>query len=195
MSSNLGPVTLEGRYIRLEPLRQHHAAGLYQAGAAPEIWEHMSVQFTGLQSAEAFIQAALSAEEAGREYPFAVVDRATAKVIGSTRFMDVDVTNRSAEIGWTWYTPTVWGTRVNPEAKLLLMQHAFEVWGARRVWLKTDSLNTHSQAAMRKMGAQYEGTLRQHRFRRDGSMRDTVVFSVIDPEWPAVKAGLQERLR
>jgi len=192
--SQLGPVTLEGRWIRLEPLRLHHATVLFQAGAPPEVWENLMDEFTSHEQMETFIRTAMALEAPGRGYAFAVIWRETGQAIGSTRFYDVDVVNRSVEIGWTWYTPAFWGTQVNPEAKLLLMQHAFETWGARRVWLKTDIRNTHSQAAMRKMGATYEGTLRQHRFRRDGSLRDTVIFSVIDPEWPAVKQGLLERL-
>lgn len=192
--NNLGPVTLEGRYIRLEPLRPHHAAALYEAGRAPEIWEWLAVAFTGPEVAEQFIATALKQEAEGKEMPFAVIWRETGEVVGSTRYLEIDPANRSTEIGWTWYNPRFQGTVVNPEAKLLLMQHAFESWGARRVWLKTDVQNLHSQAAMRKMGAQFEGTLRNHRFRRDGSMRDTVIFSVIDPEWPAVKAGLLQRL-
>lgn len=194
LDERLGPVTLEGRHIRLEPLRPHHALALYQAGQAPEIWEWLAVEFTGPQEAERFIATALAAEEAGKEMPFAVIWKETGEVVGSTRFMDIDPANKSTEIGWTWYNPRFWKTPVNPEAKLLLMQHAFERWGARRVWLKTDAKNLRSQAAMRKMGAQYEGTLRNHRFRRDGSMRDSVIFAVIDPEWPAVKSGLLQRL-
>jgi RimJ/RimL family protein N-acetyltransferase len=97
-------------------------------------------------------------------------------------------------IGWTWYSPEAWGRSVNPEAKLLLLEHAFETWGAVRVALKTDAKNLHSQAAIRKLGAKYEGTLRNHRIRRDGSLRDSVVFSIIDSEWPGVKAALLRRL-
>lgn len=192
--SSLGPIILEGRYIRLEPLRPHHAAALYAAGRAPEIWRWLATAFTEPPDAERFVQSALQAEQAGREHPFAVIWQESGEVVGSTRYMDIDPVNKSAEVGWTWYNPRFWSTPVNPEAKLLLLEHAFERWGARRVWLKTDALNLHSQAAMRKMGAQYEGTLRHHRFRRDGSLRDTVIFSVIDPEWPAVKDGLTARL-
>lgn len=191
---DLGPITLEGTFIRLEPLRPAHAAALYEAGRPPEIWTWLAVEFTGPESAVQFIDTALKNEAAGVEYAFAVIWKETGEVVGSTRYLDVDPANKSTEIGWTWYNPRFQGTVVNPEAKLLLMQHAFERWGARRVWLKTDIKNTRSQAAMRKMGAQYEGTLRNHRFRRDGSMRDTVVFSVIDPEWPSVKAGLLARI-
>lgn len=191
---SLGPTTLEGQLIRLEPLRPHHADGLQAAGRSPEIWTWLSSSIATREDANRFIATAAAGEATGRELPFAVVRAADGEVVGSTRYLEIDSVNRSLEIGWTWYAPEVWGTAVNPEAKLLLMQHAFEDWGARRVWLKTDNLNHHSQAAMRKLGAVYEGTLRNHRVRRDGSMRDTVVFSVIDSEWPGVKAGLLARL-
>lgn len=191
---SLGPTALEGRLIRLEPLRPHHAPGVYSAGCFPEIWTWLSSSITTPVDAERFIATAMDGEASGRELPFAVVRRADDRVLGSTRYLEIDAVNRTVEIGWTWYTPAVWGTAVNPEAKLLLMQHAFEDWGARRVWLKTDHLNRHSQAAVLKLGAVYEGTLRNHRIRKDGSIRDTVIFSVIDSEWPAVKAGLLARL-
>ena len=116
-------------------------------------------------------------------------------VIGSTRYLDVQQDDRTVEIGWTWYTPEAWGGVVNPEAKYLLMRHAFEDWHAIRVALKTDIKNLHSQAAIKKLGARYEGTLRNQRVRPDGSYRDTVIFSVIESEWPQVKAGLEQRLR
>lgn len=191
----LGPTILEGNLIRLEPLRLDHAAALWEAGRSPEIWPWMSTEFTSPASAEQFVHNALQGEAAGKEHPFAVIRCETGRVLGSTRYMDVDPVNKSVEIGWTWYSPEVWGTAVNPEAKFLLFRHAFEDWGARRVWLKTDMLNTRSQAAMRKLGARYEGRLRNHRFRRDGSMRDTLVFSVIDAEWPTVRTTLLRRLQ
>jgi len=138
---------------------------------------------------------ALYASDRGTAYVFTVIDRATNRIVGSTRYMDIQAEHRGVEIGWTWYAPEVWGTAVNPECKLLLLTHAFEEWGAVRVMLKTDHRNARSQAAIRKLGAVYEGTLRQHRVRPDGTLRDTVVFSILDREWPAVRAGLYARLQ
>lgn len=138
---------------------------------------------------------AMEAESQGREYPFAVVRLEDNRVIGSTRYLDVQEADRNVEIGWTWYTPAAWGGVVNPEAKYLLMRHAFDDWRAVRVALKTDIKNLHSQAAIKKLGARYEGTLRNQRIRPDGSYRDTVIFSVIENEWPQVKARLEQRLR
>jgi len=142
-----------------------------------------------------WLDKAVHAESQGREYPFVVVRVEGEHVIGSTRYLDVQEDDRTVEIGWTWYAPDAWGGVVNPEAKYLLMRHAFDDWHAIRVALKTDINNLHSQAAIKKLGARYEGTLRNQRIRPDGSYRDTVVFSVIESEWPSVKAGLEERLR
>ncbi len=190
----LGPTTLQGKQIRLEPLRREHAAALLAAGQAPEIWTWLSAAPTTLAGMEEWIAAALGAQDEGREVPFTVVDCSRERVIGSTRYMDIEAANRSVEIGWTWYTPDAWGTVVNPEAKYLLLRHAFEEWGAMRVALKTDTLNVQSQAAIRKLGARLEGALRNHRIRRDGTIRDTVLFSILDREWPEVKKALERRL-
>ena len=144
---------------------------------------------------DGWLEKALQAQAQGREYPFAVVRLEDERVIGSTRYLDVQEDDRNVEIGWTWYAPDEWGGVVNPEAKYLLMRHAFDDWHAIRVALKTDIKNVHSQAAITKLGARYEGTLRNQRIRPDGSYRDTVIFSIIESEWPAVKVRLEERLR
>jgi len=191
----LGPITLAGTHIRLEPMRPAHAAGLLDAGRAPEIWEWMPTRPITAGRMDGWLAKAAWAESQGREYPFVVARLSDGRVIGSTRYLDVQEDDRTVEIGWTWYTPDVWGGAVNPEAKYLLMRHAFEDWRAIRVALKTDINNLHSQAAIRKLGARYEGTLRNQRIRPDGSYRDTVIFSVIESEWPAVKARLEQRLR
>jgi N-acetyltransferase len=191
----LGPITLNGTHIRLEPMRPAHAAQLLDAGRAPEIWEWMPARPLTAESMDAWLAKAAQAESQRREYPFAVVRLSDNRVIGSTRYLDVQEDDRTVEIGWTWYAPETWGGVVNPEAKYLLMRHAFEDWGAIRVALKTDIKNLHSQAAIKKLGARYEGTLRNQRIRLDGSYRDTVIFSVIENEWPRVKARLEERLR
>ena len=191
----LGPITLTGRRIRLEPMRAAHAPALLEAGRAPEIWNWMPARPVTPQAMEEWLNRALEAESQGREYPFVVVMESDGRVIGSTRYLNVEEDERTVEIGWTWYAPEHWGGLVNPEAKYLLMRHAFEDWRAIRVALKTDVKNLHSQAAIRKLGARYEGTLRNQRIRPDGSYRDTVIFSIIEGEWPAVKAKLEHRLR
>lgn len=185
---------MEGRCVRLEPLRPHHAGSLLAAAQAPEIWRDMPSPVHQAAAMAAWIAEAEAAEARGAEFAFAVLHKPSGTYVGSTRFLDVVPAHRGVEVGWTWYTPQVWGTAVNPECKFLLLRHAFEIWGAIRLCLKTDARNARSQAAIRKLGAQYEGTLRQHRIRPDGTYRDTVYFAVLDSEWPEVRAGLQRRL-
>jgi len=191
----LGPITLTGSHIRLEPMRPAHAAALLKAGRDEAIWTWMPARPLTADLMDRWLEKAMRAESQGREYPFVVVRLEDNRVIGSSRYLDVQEDDRTVEIGWTWYARDAWGGVVNPEAKYLLMRHAFDDWRAIRVALKTDINNLHSQAAIKKLGARYEGTLRNQRIRPDGSYRDTVIFSVIESEWPAVKAGLEERLR
>jgi RimJ/RimL family protein N-acetyltransferase len=191
----LGPITLTGAHLRLEPMRPLHAQALLEAGRDDAIWTWMPAKPVTPEKMERWLERAMEAESQGREYPFVVVRLEDNRVIGSTRYLDVQEADRNVEIGWTWYAPDAWGGVVNPEAKYLLMRHAFDDWRAIRVALKTDINNLHSQAAIRKLGARYEGTLRNQRIRLDGSYRDTVVFSVIESEWPQVEARLEQRLR
>ena len=191
----LGPITLTGKHIRLEPMRASHARALLETGHDQAIWIWMPARPLTAELMDRWLAKAMNAESQGREYPFVVVRLEDNRVIGSTRYLDVQEDDRTVEIGWTWYSPDAWGGVVNPEAKYLLMHHAFDDWHAIRVALKTDINNLHSQAAIKKLGARYEGTLRNQRIRPDGSYRDTVIFSVIESEWPGVKASLEARLR
>jgi RimJ/RimL family protein N-acetyltransferase len=134
------------------------------------------------------------AEEKNEEYGFAVVLRRGGRVVGSTSYLGIVLKHKSAEIGATWYSADVQGTAVNPECKLLLLKHAFEDWGAVRVQLKTDVNNTHSQRAILKLGAKFEGRLRNHGIRPDGTIRDAMLYSMIPSEWPTVKKGLEARI-
>jgi N-acetyltransferase len=192
--ARLGPITLTGKHIRLEPLRPTHAAALLEAGGPSEIWEWMPTRPLTAEGMDGWLRTATQAEAQGREYPFVVVRLVDDRVIGSTRYLDVQEDDRTVEIGWTWYSPEAWGSVVNPEAKYLLMRHAFDDWRAIRVALKTDIKNVHSQAAIKKLGARYEGTLRNQRMRPDGSYRDTVVFSITESEWSTVRARLEQRI-
>jgi RimJ/RimL family protein N-acetyltransferase len=193
--ATLGPITLTGRHIRLEPLRREHGPALVEAGRAEEIWTWMPTRPLTAETVDRWLEKAMQAASQGREYPFVVVQLEDNRVIGSTRYLDVQEDDRTVEIGWTWYSPGAWGGVVNPEAKYLLMRHAFDGWRAIRVALKTDIKNVRSQAAIKKLGARYEGTLRNQRIRPDGSYRDTMIFSITESEWPAVKTRLEERLR
>ena len=182
----LGPITLAGPNVRLEPMRREHATALLEAGRAPEIWEWMPARPVTPPAMETWLEKAMQAEIKS------LWDLAN---VGSTRYLGVEEEDRTVEIGWTWYSPDAWGGFVNPESKYLLMRHAFEEWHAIRVALKTDVKNLHSQAAIRKLGARFEGTLRNQRIRPDGSYRDTVIFSIIESEWPSVKTRLEARIR
>jgi RimJ/RimL family protein N-acetyltransferase len=185
------PVTLEGRIVRLEPLSFSHADGLWEAGNYEQIWTYMTTAFEKREDVDRYLEAALAAREAGTELPFAIIDRASNRVIGSTRFGNISRHDRGLEIGWTWLTPSVWKTAVNTECKWLLLRHCFEELGCIRVQLKTDSRNLNSQRAIERIGGVREGVLRNHMILRDGYVRDSVYFSILDREWPGVNRKLQ----
>jgi RimJ/RimL family protein N-acetyltransferase len=184
------PMTLVGKHVHLVPLGPEHAEDLFEAGQYDEVWTWLGwPRPRVVADMDGQIEQALTDPE---RIPFAVL--VGGRAVGSTSYGDVDLGVGGLEIGWTWYTPSVWATAVNPECKLLLLAHAFDGLGAARVSLKTDGLNSRSQAAIRKLGARYDGTLRHHRLRADGSVRDSAYFSILAAEWPAVRDGLQARL-
>ena len=186
--------TLAGTRVRLEPLEPAHADGLWAASRDPRTWTWLSiVQPSTREELDAYVDAALEAAAAGTEMPLATV--AGGRVVGSTRFLALRPEHGSVEIGWTWLDPSVWTTGVNVEAKLLMLGHAFEVWGCRRVELKTDAPNARSRGAMEAMGARFEGVHRKHMLVRGGENRDTAWYSIVDDEWPEVAHGLRARLR
>ena len=190
----LTPVTLEGRHVRLEPLAKTHLAALCAIGLDPELWELIPYRVATPEDMAAYIQTALDHQAAGSALPFATVHAPTGQAIGSTRYMNIDRTNRRVEIGATWIAAPWRRTAVNTEAKYLMLRHAFEALGCIRVELKTDSLNQRSRNAIRRIGATEEGTLRQHMVTWSGRLRDTVYFSVLDSEWPRVKRDLEQKL-
>jgi RimJ/RimL family protein N-acetyltransferase len=186
---------LEGERVRLEPLAMTHADALQAAAdSGDDVWSWLAYDLRRREQLSKWLEEALRQRDGGQEVPFAVVWKPEGRVVGSTRLMDIQPRHRGLEIGWTWYRRDLWGSKLNPECKLLLLRHAFETWGAIRVCLKTDVKNVHSQEAIKKLGAKYEGTLRNHYIRRDGTYRDSVYFSIIESEWPAVRRALEERL-
>ena len=191
---NLTPVTLEGRHIRLEPLAQTHHAALCAVGLDPELWQLIPYRVVTPEDMANYIQTALNHQAAGSALPFVTVHAPNGQVIGSTRFMNIDLANRRVEIGATWIAQPWRRTAVNTEAKYLMLRHAFETLGCIRVELKTDSLNQRSRNAIRRIGATEEGTLRQHMITWTGRLRDSVYFSVLDSEWPRVKRDLEQKL-
>lgn len=191
---NLSPVTLEGSVVRLEPLGMQHVAALCEVGLDPALWALTTIRVNTPADMEKYVSDALADQRAGIALPFAAVERASGRVIGSTRFGSITPAHRRVEIGWTWIAQPWQRTAVNTEAKLLMLRHAFETLGCIRVELKTSALNARSRAAMRRIGATEEGTMRQHMINADGSLRDSVYFSVIDTEWPAVERRLEAML-
>jgi RimJ/RimL family protein N-acetyltransferase len=189
----VGPLTLQGKYVRLEPLRPQHAERLFEAAKLVD-WDLMLGPLRTREAVDARIEHGLRGEEKDAEYAFAVILREGDLVIGSTAYLAVVSKHRRLEIGSTWYVPERRGTAVNPECKYLLLKHAFEDWGAVRVQLGTDARNIHSQRAIVKLGAKFEGRLRNHGVMPDGTVRDAMLYSIIAQEWPEVKAGLQTRI-
>ena len=190
----VSPAILEGVHARLEPLAKAHLAELAQVGLDEELWRWIPTPVRTREEMAAYIEAALNEEERGVSLPFAIVDTAAGRAIGSTRYGNIDRTNHRVEIGWTWIAREWQRTAINTEAKYLLLRHAFESLGCMRVELKTDSLNERSRAAILRIGAREEGVFRNHMVTASGRIRHTVYFSIIDSEWPAVKARLEAKL-
>lgn len=182
--------TLTGQTVTLIPMETKHVEPLYEASKREEIWEWIATKLYSFEDVEKFVQRALSRKEEGRDLPYVVVENASQKVIGSTRFCSLDLGNLKGEIGFTWYHPDYWGTGVNTECKLLLLQHAFEEMDLVRVEFKTDERNARSRKAITKIGGQYEGILRNEQILADGTVRNTALFSIIDTEWEEVKKRL-----
>jgi N-acetyltransferase len=193
-SGDLGPCVLEGDFVRLEPLRREHVAALLEV-AKDFDWGWFLNPLRTKEDVDLRIVDGLKAEERGEGYAFAVRLRSTGRIIGSTSYMALSARHKRVEIGSTWYTPSEWGTAVNPDCKYLLLRHAFEDWGAVRVQFTTDVNNVHSQHAITKLGAKFEGKLRSHAIRPDGSLRDSMVYSIIASEWPEVRTKLLARIQ
>ena len=184
------PVTLRGTVVRLEPMALGHVDALSRVGLEPELWRWIPTSVANPEEMRVYVERALEERGRGVELPFVIVHEATGQVIGSTRYGNIEPAHHRLEIGWTWVTSAHQRTAANTEAKLLLLTHAFEVLRANRVELKTDALNEKSRAAILRLGAVEEGTFRRHVITTSGRVRDTVYFSIIDAEWPAVKARL-----
>jgi RimJ/RimL family protein N-acetyltransferase len=188
------PVVLEGQRVRLEPLRRDHLADLARVALDPPLWRWTIMGPQDQAGLERWLETAVSNAEAGTERPFATVDLASGRAIGSSRYMSIVPEHRRLEIGWTWVGTAFQRTGANREAKLLQLSHAFEVLGANRVEFKTHARNERSRTALAGIGATFEGVFRNHMIMPDGSIRDSAYFSVIAQEWPAVKASLAARL-
>ncbi|HEY6307275.1 MAG TPA: GNAT family protein [Candidatus Angelobacter sp.] len=190
------PFTLEGNVVRLEPIRREHADLFWEAAkdSLDDIFRWIPYSMKNREDFHRLVAKAFSEQENGESLVFATVDRISGRVIGSTRFMNMDLANRRVEIGSTWIAPAWQRTAVNTEAKYLMLRHAFETWQCLRVELKTDALNQRSRDAILRLGAKEEGTLRKHLVTWTGRVRDSVYFSILDTEWPGIKERLRDRL-
>jgi RimJ/RimL family protein N-acetyltransferase len=192
------PVTLEGRYVRLEPMTRERAteiaAALGAAAADGAVWESKVTTIPRPEGMATYVAQALKELDAGASLPFVTVDRASGRAVGSTRFMNIEAPHRRLEIGTTWIGKSHQRTAINTEAKYLMLRHAFEQLGCIAVDLRTHEKNAQSRAAIERLGAKQDGILRNHRIMPDGSYRNTASYSIIESEWPAVKARLEARL-
>ena len=188
------PITLDGRGIRLEPLAAHHRDALVAASADGRLWE---LWFTAVPAADdmaRYIETALTGQRSGHMLPWVVRELATGDIIGSTRYHDIVPAIDRVEIGYTWYRQSRQRTAVNTTCKLLLLRHAFETLGCKVVGLRTDNFNFRSQRAIEGIGAKKDGVIRHHAARKDGTVRDTVIYSILAGEWPDVRRHLELRL-
>ena len=182
---------LEGSFVRLEPMTTEHHAGLTAVGLHPDIWRRAIAPIRTAEEMRSYMDAALQLQREGSALPFVTLERSSGRVVGSTRFGNYDRTNCRIEIGWTWLAPAWQRTSINTEAKYLMLTHAFEHLGCVRVELKTDVLNSQSRNAILRIGAKEEGILRKHTLTWTGRYRDSIYYSILDDEWPQVKARLQ----
>jgi N-acetyltransferase len=191
---NIHPIILEGKHVRLEPLTQAHHAQLCEVGFDDEIWRLTTTIIRTPEDMKKYIDAAAKDFSDGKAMPFAIIEKASGKAVGSTRFGNIDTTHRRVEIGWTWIARQWQRTFINTEAKYLLLSHAFDTLGCMRVEFKTDSTNSRSRNALMRIGAKEEGVFRNHMIVPGGRIRHSVYFSIIDSEWNEVKRELEKKL-
>jgi len=187
-------VTLEGQFVQLQPMTLEHLPALIDVGLDERLWRWTANEVNESADLERYVQAAFADRDKGTSLPFVTIDRTGPRIVGSTRFGNIDIPNRKVEIGWSWINPLWQRTAVNTEAKLLMLTHAFEVWKCIRVELKTDANNAQSRNAISRLGAVQEGIFRNHMITETGRYRDTVYFSIVENEWPDVKNRLVSRL-
>lgn len=189
------PVILDGEFARLEPMRVEHLDALFAVGADQSLWKLTTILIENYGDMRNYVETALAEAERKISLPFVTIEKSSDKIVGSTRFGNIDVKNLKAEIGWTWINPQWQRSRINTEAKLLMLTHAFETWECVRVEFKTDRLNEQSRNAILRLGAKEEGILRNHLICETGRYRDSVFFSIIESEWDDVKINLQNKLK
>ena len=187
-------IRIENGIVRLRPMELEDVDGIYAVACHPEIWTHMSITINTVEDVRKYVETSLQLKKTGTEVPFVIISAKTNKIIGSTKLMDISENHKRGEIGFTWLTPSVWQSPINTNCKYLLLNYCFETLGWHRVQIKTDLENKRSQKAIERIGATFEGILRNHMIRKDGSMRHTVMYSVTSDEWPEVKNHLKNLL-
>ena len=192
---DITPIALEGVFVRLEPMKFEHLDALCEVALIPELWKLAANVVEKREDLQRYVETALNDQAKGVALPFVTMEKRTGKIVGSTRFGNIETANRKVEIGWTWIHPDWQRSFVNTEAKLLMLTHAFETWKCIRVELKTDALNEKSRKAITRIGGKEEGILRNHMITESGRFRDSVFFSIIDVEWETVKRNLSHKLR
>lgn len=188
-------IKLESKSVRLVPIQTKHLEALCEVGMDEKIWRWYPYAICTKEKMHKYIMDAINELELGKQLAFVTFEKSSNKIVGSTRFMNIDTENKRVEIGSTWINPKWQRTSINSEAKLLMLKHSFENWRCIRVELKTDALNEQSRKAIMRIGAKEEGTLRQHIITESGRFRDTVYYSIIDSEWQKVRANLESKLR
>ncbi|MDN4492786.1 GNAT family N-acetyltransferase [Ureibacillus aquaedulcis] len=187
-------IHLENDVVRLRPVGVKDVEGIAKAANYPEIWEHMSVSLLTKEAVQEYVENAIKEREEQQSYMFAIIHKATNQIIGTTSFLDIAQSHRRVEIGSTWITPSYWGTNVNTNCKFLLLTYCFEEMNLNRVQIKTGHENIRSQKAIERLGATKEGILRNHMIRKEGTIRHTVMYSMIHEEWPEIRVRFLEEL-
>ena len=195
MANWLNPIELDGNLVKLVPLQKSHKVDLVFAASDGKLWELWYTSVPTPPDMDSYLNAALSEQEEGRSLPFTIIDKQSNKVVGSTRFLNVDAKNKRVEIGATWYAQKTQRTGVNTECKYLMLKHAFEMLGCIAVEFRTHFHNHPSRNAILRLGAKQDGILRNHRKDEQGNLRDTVVFSILDSEWKTVKTSLEFKMK
>ena len=186
--------TIENDVVALVPMQREHIDGIFEVAQNSRIWEHMSVDLTTKENVIRYVEDALNKRANGTDFAFVIIDQLTKKIIGCTWFLDIEMSHKRLEIGSTWITPSHWRTSVNTNCRCLLLQYCFEELQLHRVQIKTGHENVRSQKAIERIGATKEGVLRNHMIRKEGMIRHTVIYSIIQEEWPQIKQHFEESL-
>lgn len=185
---------LENEIVKLEPINLSHIEGIIKAASDPVIWEHMSVELLNRESVIQYVQDGVKKREAKTDYVFVIIDQSTREIVGATSYMDISLQHKRLEIGSTWLSPKVWRTTINTNCKYLLLKYGFEQLGLQRIQIKTGHENIRSQKAIERIGATKEGILRNHMIRKEGTIRHTVMYSIISEEWDQIKERFENVL-